>query len=426
MQATMRLIARFFPLYLLVSLLGRAANVISVILLAHEMSVAQFGTFAFLQATAAVAMTLATLNFPVSLNVILSRGTLARLPLENSMLVVLLSGIALVSGPIATIAIAIVAPGTLSVMPEWIWFSLYVSALCLQSLVQAVLYSRASPVISSLSGAFATTVLCIAILLLKVRSVGSALELSALSMLGGVVLASFWIFRGGVIRHSPTVLTAGLSFVRRRGVELIRFSFLTLASGFTFQAALWFIQLRLLAVAGPGQNAPFALGSQFYNVIIFLPTVFAPILLRRMSREESELQRRRDAIIFTGLATVLCMAGIKVFDLSSSTILSVLPDRYGSAVDTIRWAVVAGAIMFAKFPLSVFFQSRLTGSPEALANVMAAALLVCGAMLPTWVSSSMMSMELRAAGHFLQFGCIGAAFVIIGLRHRFVAAEERS
>lgn len=378
------------------------------------MSIDNFGIYSFLQSTSSVSLTFSTLNLSVSLNVILSKGTHERAPLENSLLVILLFILSAICAALALAIIACTARDMLGSIIEWLLLAAFAGCVCMQNLTQTVLYSRGSPIIGALTTALVSCSMCLGVLLFRPHDTGGALAVSTLSLLVGIILACPWIFRHGVLSDHAIIWASAVSFVRRRGIELLHFSLLALSGGFVFQIALWFMQLRLVQVAGAGANAPFALGVQFYNVIIFLPTIFGPVLLRRMSRQENDAIKRSETLLALVLVTALCALGVFVFGLLEHFILKVLPNRYAGAFETISWGVIAGALMFAKFPLSVYFQSRLSGVPEAAANFISALLVAGGALLPYWSGSALHSMELRSLGHAVQFIAIGVAFMIIG------------
>lgn len=404
--------------YLFVSLIGRFANIVAVLLMAKSMGASDFGTFAFFQSTSAVTLSLGTFSLPTTLGVIISRGDRSRVPLENALLAILFVALALFCSVVAVLVIALSARETMTTQAEWLLFAVFVAVSCVQSLSQSVLFARGHARWSSTCLALASWALCLGVYLFKPGSIIGALTLSNVTLAIGVSFAGLSIFRGGILSDRTRVWSEGLAFARRRGLELVRFSFLALSSGFVFQAALWFLQLQLVTVAGAGANAPFALGQQFYNVIIFLPTVFGPVLLRRLSREDDEPTREHEALTVTLLVSIPCVLGLVGFNLSEPLILMLLPVRYAHAVATIRWAVIAGVLMFAKFPLSVFFQARLSALPEALANFLAAALLIGGSLFPYWSGTATRSMELRSLGHMVQFASIAVSFFLVWLNTR--------
>ena len=404
--------------YVFVSLLGRAANIGSVLLMAKSMDAAHFGTFAFFQSTAGVTLTLGTLSLPTTIGVIISRGEPHRVPLENALLTVLLGALSVFCAVIAVLVIALSRPETMTSAAEWLLFAGFVAVSCLQSLAQAVLFARGQPLWSSTSLALSAGLLFLGVYLFKPGSTLAALTLSSAAILISVIFAAVRIFSRGLLIDRARVGAEGMSFLRRRGIELLRFSFFALVSSVIFQAAIWFLQLRLISVAGAAANAPFALGAQFYNVVIFLPSIFGPVLLRRMSREDDHRTQEREAVLATVGIAALCALGLVVFHFVEPLILAILPARYGQFIDTIRWGVIAGAFMFVKFPLSVFFQARLSAVPDAIANFLAAALMVGGAMFAFWSGSPTRSMELRSLGHCLQFGSIVVSFFLVWLQAR--------
>jgi O-antigen/teichoic acid export membrane protein len=398
--------------YTMLALLSRVFSVISVLLLARALTPSNFGYYAFLQTSATVIVTFTTFNLPAPIAVVLARGGRERLSLENA----ILAGILATAFGLAMVASVGCAYLTFPRMPldavGLAWFMLLTGLTALQLLSGAALIARGQRLRSagaSLLGAIAMT---ITLALSHALSLTEALKIASLSMALGAVLSTALLLARGVHGELAYVQASFAKFMRRSGRQVLLFSLLSFAASLSFQFALWFLQRQLLVEAGAAQSAVFALGNQFYNVVIFLPGIFGPLLLRHLGTIQlvsgQAGEAKRAGLAACGLAAL----GVVLFVAIGPWILQVLPTKYQVGVEPLALAVAAGALMFAKFPFSVFFQARILAAPELYAAIAGAVILIAGACVPHLVDNANSSMALRVTAHFVQFAVVAIAFAL--------------
>lgn len=397
--------------YTVLALLARALSVASILLLAHALPPTAFGYYGFLQASAAVIVTLSTLNLPTPLAVVLAKGEEARIPLENAILAVALTGLFALACLTAGLGLTFVFPPLPLDFAGQSWFVLLAGLTALQLLTGAALVARGQKMWSAATAFLSPATMTMALFISGHFSLAGAVLLAAISMALGTLPALFILFTGGFHRDVRHVQASLFRFLRVRAKQLFLFSVLSFAASFIFQFALWLVQRQLLATAGPGESAVFALGNQFYNLVVFLPGIFGPLLLRHLTTR----QGGQAAIVFrAGLAACLMVIlGITLFVVIAPYLLLVLPGKYQIGTLPMALAVAAGGLMFAKFPFSVYFQSRVNGAPELYASVLSAIILVAGAFAPAVVLFADAALTLRVAAHLVQFAIVAGAFAIM-------------
>jgi O-antigen/teichoic acid export membrane protein len=142
-----------------------------------------------------------------------------------------------------------------------------------------------------------------------------------------------------------------------------------------FQIGLWALQAKLMRDAGQSDVAAFGVGAQFYNVMIFLPTTIGPLLLRAIAGELPERKRRTVGVaIFSCI--LACLLALVGYELFKPLMFSLLPKLYGRSEAVVFWSILAGAVLFVKAPVSIYFQAKFVVLPEGASTTAAALLLI--------------------------------------------------
>ncbi|WP_128943676.1 lipopolysaccharide biosynthesis protein [Bradyrhizobium zhanjiangense] len=379
-------------------MLARALSFVSVLLFAHAMTPAEFGIYAFLQASTSVIVVFATLNLPTPITVVLARGGGARLKLENTILVGAVLSSILLSALVSASSYSFAFPDVSLNSEELVYFIVLTGMNSLQILTGAALIARGRHVQSALAALMTTSTVCLGLTLMSDVSLVEALRLAAVSATIGGVTSIFMVLSGGLHYDFGGAVDSLRKFLKRSGTSILIFSLLSFCGSLSFQFGLWFLQRQLLVNGGAEQAATFAIGNQFYNIVLFLPGIFGPLLLRRLSRTREEHQLRL-ALCAGAAAVGVSILGIIVFILMSPLILMLLPSKYQIDAEPLVLSIVAGAIMFAKAPLSVFFQARVSAGAEVLASVVGSVVLVIGAWIPVLVVNATQSLWLRVGAH---------------------------
>lgn len=394
------------------ALIGRGLSISVILIYANSMPVASFGVYSFFQVSCALVITVAGLNLSTPISVSLAKNRGGRVRLENSIyviVVILLSFIAIAVG----MASVLLFPGHLVFDRYLLLFFLIQSAAgTTLNLTSATLiardYKMASVICASMPAG--VSVLWASAYPPATTEAGMALMSIAMTVGASVALAIF--LRAGLTFDLPSVRAITINYLRRNSRKLFAFSMSLFGASFLFQFSLWFLQRQLLEVGGAAENAVFAIANQFYNVAIFLPGVFGPILLRRLSAIDSDTRRRKEVLNAFYIASTLCVGGLCAFPWLIPLLELFLPARYNIGVAPLMLAIAAGAAMFSKFPISIYFQSRVMGSPELIASLISAALIVAGASFTIVIQSADRAMIVRVLAHTLQMFLVLIYFLI--------------
>ena len=410
--------------YTALSVVSRVFNVISVLQLARAMLTSEFGKIAFLQASAMLICTFATMNLQTPLTVALAKGT--RDPRkENTIIAYLISIVVLFSTCGVAISFAFFPIVAFSRTQTLLYYG-FTALTSSQFIATTVLVARGRKLFVSASTAIVNSLLCLTLRQFESLSLSEALWTTT----GAVALTSLLlcaaIYCAGIDGDLIGAYRAGWAYLQRQARHLVSFAILSFCGSLTIQIGLWFLQRQLISVGGPDESAIFALGTQFYNVVLFLPSVMGSVLLRELSNIENNDLRFRSTTNAIFMSCGLAFGGLVFFGLTSHYILSVLPTKYSNQSGAITLAVTAGAFTFAKFPASVFFQSRIAALPELVSGVAAASILVLGAINRPFISSAVNALELRAFALFVQFMIVLSWFACAYLAVRFEGGAHHS
>ena len=407
--------------YLALTIVARAVSLLSVLLFARTMNPSDFGVYGFLQTSASVIVTFTTFNLPTPIAVVLARGGGHRLQLENTILAaVLLASMALAAG-VSLLSLHFAFPAMSIGSDGGGWFVVFAGMTSLQLMSGAALVARGERIKSAVGILLGALILCGAAASVRSLSLTEALRVGGLSAALGGMASACMLLSGGLhndLRHASNSL---FNFVKRNGSGIFLFSIVSFGASLSFQLGLWFLQRQLLARGGAVEAAIFTLGNQFYNVVLFLPGVLGPLLLRRLSIVRLESDQVRETSRVGAASFGVASLGLAIFVAIAPLILLVLPEKYRIGVEPPTLAVAAGALMFAKAPFSVFFQARVSASAELAASLVAATVLVGAAFVPAVITSAIGSLWLRAVAHFVLLGVVFVAFVV---RWRKVATNQ--
>ncbi|MGY3473989.1 hypothetical protein [Bradyrhizobium ottawaense] len=383
-----------------------------MLLLARTMSPAEFGVYGFLQTSANLIVIFTSLNLPTPIAVVLARGGGDRLRLENAIVAIVLLFSTSLAVMVSCLSFHLAFPEMALGAHELIWFLVFAGASSLQLLSSSALVARGQRLRSATTVLLSAATLCTAIAIVQSLSVVQALQVGALSISFGGIGSALLLLSGGLHDDVREVCASLVGFLKRNGSSIFLFSIVSFCASLLFQFGLWFLQRQLMARGGAEQAAIFAIGNQFYNVVLFLPGVFGPLLLRRLSRTTSEHTRIRETLYAGAAAIGVAVMGVIVFVAAGRFILAMLPNRYQVSIEPLALAVIAGALMFAKAPFSVFFQARVSAVAELLASLVAASILVLGAGVPLIVMNATESLWLRVVAHLVLLAVLFYAFVL--------------
>ncbi|MCK1606583.1 hypothetical protein IVB02_35725 [Bradyrhizobium sp. 166] len=406
------MVSTSLAIYLALTVLARALGFASVLLLARSMSPADFGIYGFLQASANLIVIFTSLNLPTPIAVVLARGGGDRSRLENTVISVVVFLSISLAVLVSLLSFYFAFPEMALGANELLWFLVFTGMSSLQLLSSSALIARGQRLRSAATTLLSATTLCVALAVTQSLSVAEALRVGGLSISLGGLVSTLLLFSGGLNHNLRHVHASLVSFLKRNGSDIFLFSVLSFSASLLFQFGLWFLQRQLIARGGAEQGAIFAIGNQFYNVVLFLPGVFGPLLLRRLSRTTLEQEKIRQTLCAGAAAFSISLLGVIVFVGAGSFILLVLPSKYQVGIEPLALAVTAGALMFTKAPFSVFFQARVSAVAELFASLMAASILVLGACFPFIVAEATASLWLRLAAHFLLLTALLFAFVL--------------
>ncbi|EIZ79788.1 hypothetical protein WSK_1613 [Novosphingobium sp. Rr 2-17] len=396
--------------YTMLTLLARVMSVVSVLLFARLLAQDVFGKYAFFQTSATLIVTLAGFNLQTPVAVVLARGVEGRKKIENSIIVFLLFITSLAVGAFSIIAAAVFFPHMNLVAQDYLWFVIFGVTNSMQIFVSAALIARGQRMTSALGILISSTAICVVLLLSHKIGLAEALARSGLCVAGGVAFAAFFLLRAGLCTNLSIVAEAVLRFLKKSGRKVLIFSINSFAANFIAQFGLWLLQRQLIVNAGPSESAIFALSSQFYNIVIFLPGIFGPLLLRDLINRPSYLDQYK-AVCRSAVAVIaVCVIGMVTAHFMIPYLAFVLPQKYQIGEIPILLSVFAGILMFIKFPFSVFFQARISAAPEVGGSILFSAVIMVGLLTSLFVRSADLSLTLRVLAHSIQASCVIISF----------------
>jgi O-antigen/teichoic acid export membrane protein len=410
--------------YLGVSFLARFVNIFTMLFAVSRIGSSGFGVFSFVQATGLTLATLLTLAITTSLNVILARDKEAAASGHAAsfcIFYVLICGVIL-------LPLFFMPPGLIHGLDASIGVrvALYVFAISMisQNVFQGWLFGFARTAYVGFVTLFSALV-SLAVLFIAPAGHGESLMIAyGLGVLAGAVLQGFSVYRhSGIVLPSPRDAYA---FCRQHGPVLLSYGLKSIVNSAIFQVGLWQLQAHIIGTTGPVESAHFALGVQFYNIVIFIPVLIGPIFLNRLGKLSDQPRRAlRLSLIATFICGALAAGGLAFCWLTFPLLSHFLPHAYQAAQAAILWAIAAGAVLFVKAPMSIYFQSVLKAFPETVANVLASIALL---LIPFMIfrATAAQAAEIRLGAHMIQFVAVAGCFVVLYLRAGGSSPERRS
>lgn len=398
-------------LFSAISIATRILNIASIILFSQLLSPVEFGLFAFVQGSAATIAAIATFNMAPSIIVIISKSSSAAFAVINTILASYFATLIIASSAIAYIVYFIAFPQTQMSRSAIFYFAIISSSSATQVIANSVLIARRQKVLSAAIPAIAAAMLVASLYFYKITSLDAALALSAFNLAVAALVSVSVCLSGGMAINLDVVAYRLRTFIIRNGRSLVRFSLLTFVASAGFQLSLWILQRQLIVNGGGKELAIFSLASQFYNVVIFIPGVLGPVLLQNLVQLDSIKLKARVTIKIAAACSITCATGIILFSFVGPIILKILPEKYNLSSYIVMLGISAGALMFVKFPFSVFYQSQLAVKPELFSSLCASLFVIVGAMYAPFTGSAEGALWLRLGGHLMQFIVIVAIFI---------------
>lgn len=397
--------ARDHVLYLGASIAARALNVVYVLLVVGRANQAAFGQYAFGQVTALTAATVFSLNIISSLNVV---G--ARLPSFSG------SGAVLLSYVFSSVCTILAGLLLFAVPPQWvaqtssvvtIWMLVVFFGSVTMNALSGFAYGAGHNISVALAN-FSTALVAVCLLLSnRGFSTDALMQIYGTSVIAGCLLVSGYLLVIDRARH----IRVFVSGVLHQGPDLFRYGLMSIPNVAIVQVSLWLLQRAVIKGAGPVQTAHFALGTQFYNIMIFIPTLIAPLLLRSMAKATTDSAARAIANRWFIYGAMFGLFGCLVGFLGFYVLVRYMPKVYGQSYDAIILSIAAGAALLVKAPLSIYFQSKLAATPDLVANLIASAAMV-GASLGISALDASAATIVRLTAHLFMIAVIWSFFLI--------------
>lgn len=330
-------------------IVGRVANIVMMLFFAAHFAQNSLGQFAAVQAAAAFVTTLLSFNMGAALNVsAASVGSATRANIVTS------------ASALYTIAAICLSAVFVIAYPSHMGAQGYTQAALLVSLTangiaQNVVGSalvgdgRLTEVGFSLSAPSL-------IALIATPQVDGDFNLFLNIYIAALSLSSFYLLFLAARNSSFHDLAHSIKFISDNGRRFFSFGAKTTVSSAAITYSIFLLQSSLVEHGGASENAIFAIGSQFFNVVLFLPSSFSPLLLRDFAAHPETAGKR--SLILSGSVAALCVLGITSWWLIAPLVLVHLPSLYGKAQPAIIWAMIAASIVFMKSPSALFLQSR--------------------------------------------------------------------
>lgn len=393
--------------YFVISLLSRVTSAVGMFLWMRRSEVPDFGEFSYYSATAGLLGGVFSLGLEMSMNVLLSQARAE----NQGILDRLVAGAAIALGGVIFTLIAAAALFLSG------WTKSYevvgmIAALAVVQIVGAYVngicwgYNRSKTVAcvwltSATLFAFAS----------HARGVMSAREIFycyALSVFLPVLLQSvvitnmLWRTVRSECVYTKVVLSEAIALCKF-GIKNVSISGLMLMT-------LWLVQSSIASRSdGKVQLAVYALSTQVYNIVIFLPSIVGPLILSKMSSMNEtgkSIFVRKTIVAFIWLSILICAGAY----LGTVFITQFLPAKYHIAPVVALIASFAASLQFIKSPVSIYFQSTFTMRFEAFSTLLGAfciglIIVLIGPLTADGGASS------RLVAHAVQLGCMAVLFV---------------
>lgn len=396
--------------FIAMSLVGRLLSILAVVVLARQVDAAQFGIFSYLQTTANLGLLIGLLNLPNILNVKLAHDNKETIRIENSFLIITTFITSIFASSIFIFILFFSNSNQLNSINELLSILLFIFTNAALSLLQAALFARGQFLVVAFSNLLISAAYFLVVCLAPLRTFADILLACALTNGIGVVIFAAKALGGGVIAD-VRVIGQAISRHSREWIRLlVTFSGATLITGIAFQYAMWLIQRSIIASGGPAENAIYAIGLQFTNVVIFLPSILAPVLVRTVTLSRAEGGKIRRVLAYFALSAVCCIAGLAAFWLLGDHIAALFPKSYAIDNRVLLISIGAGIFAFLKAPFSVYFQTRLEALPDSAGNVVAALATCVVAVFTPLAATALGGSELRALAWLIQLLLVGAFF----------------
>jgi O-antigen/teichoic acid export membrane protein len=404
--------------YLALSIGARAVSALATLVIVGRVSATSFGGFSYLQATGALIVSLFALGIESSLNAAVRRRAVASEPIMPTIFAGIIVALAGFACSVATLILFcqgvadahdLVAVGTLSLC---IFSFVFIASSLLNGLsygighytfaaaggaIQTGLFLLGSFVISSTASAWGLLYLFVA-----ARLAGIIVQASCLGAASGRSALS-----KAVREHAVAKQTL------REAYELGSYGFRQSIGVATLMLGYWFLQHELIeSEQGELANAVYGVGNQIYNIIVFLPFIFNPLIVGRLSNLQGDRAAlRRECIKFASLFLASSIAICIAVWITFAFALHLLPPAYLGSLQVVVVASAAAALQLVKAPFTLFFVAKLRAGPELIAtSVGTAALLVGGFVFP--IHDAETAMNVRFASQLLMTLCVAIAFLI--------------
>ncbi|WP_296680450.1 hypothetical protein [Novosphingobium sp.] len=416
-QLRARLVGEGVP-FITMSVAGRLLQIAALLALAKRAAAADFGLFAYAQTAANLGLLIGLLTIPSILNVELAHDRVRWRGMENTLsLLFCVIGTALA---LAVSGMTLWVGGTDPFGSDsgWLLFCVFIAVNTVQLVFQAVLFARGNHLLVAAGALVVGIVQLTLILTIDLGSVARVLLVPTLAYAVGAILFAGCALRSGVNLRGAQVIKV-LSRNRQRWTALLlKYAGVTLLCGGVFQYAMWLIQKSLIAAGGPAENASYAVGLQFTNIVIFLPALVAPVLVREIRLAPAGRGQMRRVLALAAFAAVCCACGLAMFWLIRMPVLALFPNSYALSVPVVMASVVAGVFAFIKAPFSIFFQTTLDARPDASGNIAAGLVTVVAIWAGSLGADAAGASMLRAAAWAVQLSVVGGFFIAAMWRGR--------
>lgn len=405
-------------IYLAISLFARVLNALGMFLALQRFSPSTFGEMSYLQATAVSTVAFCAFGIDMSINAELTRKQQQGSPLGPTVLAgctLALTGIILAS---IVVSIGFAAQLRVAGSPGLAILAvcLYASFLILTSLLSAMSFALRASI--NVGIAYLLTSVIFVLFAIFGRRGVSGVDLMFFLIVAQVVAVSFigitLTKRASApeVRHFTRYLARHIVDTKVEIKRLVAYGVKQafVVSVITF--SLWLIQRKIVfGEGGASENAIYSVGNQIFAMMLFIPTMLAPIIVTRLASAGSDIQlRRRISLrslrLFGGIAAGACVAvfiGLRIG-------IPFLPPRYAAAVGTGLIASFAAVFQIMKSPFSLYFLSELKASREIVSSVAGALFMIIAVELSNQLSPNEGTM-IRLLGCALQAGLLCLFFL---------------
>lgn len=397
--------------YVILSITSRFASFLTTILCIKWFDPSAFGELTYLMATVGAVAIISNCGLELATNATVS-GAGGR---QSAKSVAAYSGL-LVLGLIILFLAPLLCLVFLSLgsfpKHQFFWVLAGVSLAAFQGYLNGMSFGMGKPVLAALAANIIGWLF--ALLLIAFQTSAGGLSLYKASLISqaigafALLVLIAWQFETVIRRLEKKQIVQALTIAG----TMLKFGVKTSLVSSLIVTSQWLIQ-RNIAI-GPGglrENGIYGVGMQAYNLVLFVPILFGPIFLSKISVLRDGAARRklcvRAGTFCVAVGILLCAALVLLLHVG----LRYLAPFYQNAEFAVVMAGIAATIHMTKAPFSIYFQAHFRMLPEIVGSCAGVAVVLLAVFFGFGANADE-GMIIRVMTHLVQLLVTLGAFAI--------------